>query len=72
MSESMPDRAWSFYIDDMLDFCEQVGRFTHGIDQKQFVAERMRFYATARNLELIGEAATHVPDFVRRSSPSIP
>ncbi len=72
MSESTPDRAWSFYIDDMLDFCEQVGRFTHGIDQKQFVAERMRFDATVRNLELIGEAATHVPDRVRQASPHIP
>ena len=32
----------------------------------------MRFDATVRNLELIGEAATHVPDHVRLASPSIP
>jgi uncharacterized protein with HEPN domain len=72
MSESTPDRAWLFYIDDMVDFCEQVGRFTHGIGQQQCVADRMRFDATVRNLELIGEAATHVPDHIRRSSPAIP
>ena len=32
----------------------------------------MRFDATVRNLELIGEAATHIPDHVRASSPAIP
>ena len=72
MSESTPDRAWLFYIDDMVDFCEQVGRFTHGIGQQQFVADRMRFDATVRNLELIGEAATHVPDDVRQTAADVP
>jgi uncharacterized protein with HEPN domain len=32
----------------------------------------MRFDATVRNIELIGEAATHIPEQVRLSSPDIP
>ena len=32
----------------------------------------MRFEATVRNLELIGEAATHIPEAIRLASPSIP
>ena len=36
-----------------------VLEYTQGIEQKQFVSDRMRFDATVRNVELIGEAATH-------------
>lgn len=32
----------------------------------------MRFDAVLRNLELIGEAATHVPDAIRDEHPEIP
>jgi uncharacterized protein with HEPN domain len=31
----------------------------------------MRYDATLRNLELIGEAATHVPDAVRRAAADV-
>ena len=72
MSESTPGREWRFYLDDMVGFCERVLTFTHGLDQARFVADSMRFDATVRNIELIGEAATHIPDVVRAASPAIP
>ena len=72
MSEVMPNREWRFYIDDMLAFCDRVQTFTAGLDQAGFVADALRFDATVRNLELIGEAATHIPESVRVSSPHIP
>ena len=37
-----------------------------------FVADRRTYDATLRNIQLIGEAATHVPDDVRAAYPSIP
>ena len=70
MSET--DREWHFYLDDMLGFAHRVLAFTAGLDQSQFVSDAMRFDATVRNLELIGEAATHIPEQVRLSSPEIP
>ena len=72
MSEATPNREWRFYLDDMIGFCERVQVFTSGIDQDQFVSDAMRFDATVRNLELIGEAATHIPEQIRVSSPTIP
>lgn len=60
------------YIEDKIDFAEQVIAYTHGFDQDAFVADRLHYDATLRNLELLGEAATHVPDHVRSSSPEIP
>ena len=72
MSDATPGREWRFYLDDMIGFCERVLTFTNGLGQSQFVADAMRFDATVRNIELIGESATHIPDQVRLSSPSIP
>ena len=72
MSDVTPDREWRFYVDDMIGFCEKVEIFTRGLDQTRFVSDAMRFDATIRNIELMGEAATHIPEPVRSASPSIP
>lgn len=72
MSELMIAREWRFYLDDMIGFCERVQLFTTDIDQIQFVEDFMRFDATVRNLELIGESATHIPEHVRKSASNIP
>ena len=42
-----------------------------GMDQSAFVADTLTYDATLRNLELIGEAATHVPDEIRKEHPEI-
>ena len=65
-------REWRFYVNDMIEFAERVRLFTDGMDQDAFVGDVLIYDATLRNLELIGEAATHVPDAVRRAHPEIP
>jgi uncharacterized protein with HEPN domain len=70
----MSDRAlreWRFYLDDMIDFAEKVIAYTEGLDQTAFVRTGLNYDATVRNLELIGEAATHIPEQVRASAPQI-
>ena len=64
-------RNWRFYIQDMIEFSERVLAYTVGLDQDAFVADRLTYDATLRNLELIGEAATHVPNEVRAAHPEI-
>ncbi len=53
-------------------FSERVLAYTNGIDQASLACDPMRYDATLRNLELIGEAATHVPDETRLRAPAIP
>ncbi len=65
-------REWRFYIDDMIAFAERVIAYTEGLDQQRFVASGLNYDATVRNLELIGEAATHVPEAVRAAHPQVP
>jgi len=65
-------REWRFYIDDMIEFARKVLRYTAGLNQSGFVADARTYDATLRNIELIGEAATHIPQDVRSAHPEIP
>lgn len=67
-----PAREWRFYIDDMISFAEKVVAYTDGLNQEGFVVSGLNYDATVRNLELIGEAATNIPDEIRQSYPQIP
>ena len=64
-------RPWRLYIQDMIEFAERVLSYTQGMDQDAFIADRRTYDATLRNIELIGEAATHVPGHVRDAHPQI-
>lgn len=66
------ERRWDCYVRDMLVACEKVMSYTEGMDQTAFVADGRTYDATLRNLELIGEAATRIPDSVRESREEIP
>ena len=66
------DRDWSFYVKDMIEFCEKVISYTAGFEKADFVKSGITYDATLRNLELIGEAATHIPEAVRQKNPDIP
>lgn len=71
MSEttSSSPREWRFYLDDMIGFADKVMAYTDGLDQDGFLSDGLTYDATPRNLELIGEAATHVPEAVRSANP---
>jgi uncharacterized protein with HEPN domain len=71
MSEAVT-RVWRFYLNDMISFAEKVLGYTEGFDQQRFIDSGLNYDATVRNLELIGEAATHIPDAVRQNNPQIP
>ena len=68
----MFERAWKFYITDMIKFSETIMSYTHGMEQETFVNSGITYDATLRNLELIGEAATHIPQEIREQYPNIP
>ncbi len=65
-------RDWRLFYLDLIDFCRQVLRYTRDLDRPTFEANRLVFDATLRNLELIGEAAKHIPDSVRGQLQEIP
>lgn len=68
----VPAREWRFYVEDMIACAEKVAAYTAGLDQANFVASGLNYDATLRNIALIGEAATRIPEEIRRENPQIP
>ena len=65
-------REWRFYLDDMIGFAKRTLAYTNDLDQAGFVGSDITYDASLRNLELIGEAATRIPDAVRAAYAAIP
>lgn len=65
-------RDWYWFFTDLIDFCQQIHAYTGHLDRAGFESSRLVFDATVRNLELIGEAAKHIPESVRQQLPEIP
>lgn len=68
----MSEYEWRFHLDDMIGFAKNVLTYSAGFDQATFETTGLNYDATLRNLELLGEAATHIPTEVREANPSIP
>ncbi|NOQ36967.1 MAG: DUF86 domain-containing protein [Methylococcaceae bacterium] len=68
----MSERAWRFYLNDMLGFAENVLTYSEDFTQEEFITTGLNYDATVRNLELIGEAATHIPTEIRETYNAIP
>lgn len=68
----MIQREWRFYIEDMIEFAAKAIRYCDGLDQKQFCDNELVYDAVIRNIELIGEAATRIPQDVKNRFSDIP
>ena len=64
-------RDWRLYIDDMRAACKKVLRFTEGMSLDALQQDERTYDAVVRNLEIIGEAANHLPKQVQSQAPDI-
>ena len=66
------ERDWRLYADDIIQACGKVRRFVAGMTYDTFEADERTHDAVIRNIEIIGEAAAHLPDEVTAKAPHIP
>jgi uncharacterized protein with HEPN domain len=59
------------YLQDMLVCCHRILNFTAGLDRDVFLGTEETYWATVKNIEIIGEAAKYVPGGIRDLLPSI-
>ena len=64
-------RDYRLYLEDMHEALLRVTRYTAGVSYDAFVKDELRIDAVVRNLEMVGEAAKHVPQALRKQHPSV-
>ena len=64
-------RDYRLYLEDILEACKRVQVYTHGFTIEQFVTNNLVYDAVLRNIEIIGEAAKHIPNDIQHQYPQI-
>jgi uncharacterized protein with HEPN domain len=59
-------------VRDILDCIAKIGRYTNGMTFERFRTNEITIDTVVRNLEIIGEAARHIPPEVETRHPQIP
>lgn len=72
MRRSVPLRNWKMRITDILQCIAKIRRFTKGYSFDDFQGDDKTIDSVLRNLEIIGEAARHVPAEIRARYPELP
>lgn len=60
------------YLADMLAYAEKARAFVGTMTPGELLADEKTYLATVRAIEIVGEAARHVPDDFRDRFPAIP
>src|SRR3954447_21636811 len=64
-------RDWRLYLGDMALCCEKIATFVGASTRDEFLANVLVYDAVLRNLEILGEAAKHIPDDVKARMPDV-
>jgi len=64
-------RDYRLYPEDILQAIKQIERYTKGISAKKLRQNKLVIDAVTRNLEIIGEAAKHIPAAIKKKYPDV-
>lgn len=68
----MSPRNWEFRLEDINEALELIEEYVINLDFTSWTKDRKTIDAVIRNLEIIGEAANHIPDSIQEKYSKIP
>jgi uncharacterized protein with HEPN domain len=68
----MSDRGAKAFVQDMIEAAQRILVYTESMDFATFKADFKTQDAVLRNLEVLGEAAKHIPEELALQHPSLP
>lgn len=68
----LPRRSFALYLEDTKTSIDRIKGYADGLAFDDFTKDQRTIDAVVRNLEIIGEAARHIPDEVKAKYPGIP
>lgn len=60
------------YLDDIVEACAAITRYVDGVSFEAFAANDEKRSATERQVFIIGEAASRLPETIRDEAPEVP
>ena len=67
----MSERSAEVLLEDILECLAKIRRYTQGMDEKQFIENNLVTDAVLRNIEVIGEACSKLPESFVEAHPEI-
>jgi uncharacterized protein with HEPN domain len=64
-------REWRLYLEDIVESISRIRLYTADTDRQGIETDLRTLDAVLRNLEILGEAAKHLPNQVREQMPNI-
>ncbi len=58
----MSERECKFLVEDMIEACDKIMKFTSNMDFNSFINDERTVDAVLRNLEVLGEASKRLPE----------
>lgn len=71
MSAKPSPRDWKLRVSDILACIEKIEKYISGMTYDQFQKDNKTIDAVIRNLEVIGEAAGHIPEPIQERYPDV-
>ena len=65
-------RVYTDYLQDIVDYAEKAMRFVRGVSFDDFGDNEEKVFAVVKALEVIGEAARHLPKSLSDKYPAVP
>jgi len=65
-------RVYTDYLQDIVDYAEKAMRFVRGVSFDDFGDNEEKVFAVVKTLEIIGEAARHLPRSMRDKYTAVP
>jgi uncharacterized protein with HEPN domain len=67
----MSRRKWTLFVTDMQEACTKIADYTSGMGFDEFCADSRTVDAVVRNLEIIGETSTGIPEEKKLLKPDV-
>jgi uncharacterized protein with HEPN domain len=65
-------RIYTDYLHDIAYYTARAEQFVAGLEFEQFLADEEKSLAVLHALQIIGEAASHLPDSLKQRYPQVP
>ena len=66
------NRSTEVFLDDIIESCERIEQYTHGLTERQLELNVEKQDAIIRRFEIIGEAVKNIPQEMRNEHPEVP